>query len=50
MTVSSALRYIASSDVKYHIGTTNIAENPFTGTVKWGLFAFNYSDPGQLNG
>lgn len=49
MTVSSALRYIASSDVKYHVGTTHIAENPFKGTVSWGLYAWNYGEGGQAD-
>lgn len=32
-----------------HIAKT-ATENPFKGTVEWGLFNWNYSDPGQING
>ena len=32
-----------------HIGAVS-NENPFKGTVQWGLFSWNYSDPGQLDG
>lgn len=32
-----------------HIGRTASSENPFKGTVSWGLFAWNYGDGGQVD-
>lgn len=32
-----------------HVGAAG-AENPFKGTVSWGLFGYNVDGPGQPNG
>ncbi len=32
-----------------HVNVT-AQDNPFKGTVGWGLFNWNFSDPGQING
>lgn len=30
--------------------TSTVSDNPFKGTVSWGLFGFNVDGPGQPNG